>query len=109
MIETLTIALWAHLFCGPWSDASKVFGWLKSWASHTNQCTGKQRLPFWIRHPLIECGMCHAVWVAGGLQVWRLAHGTTFDAGNALMVLGASFAALLLDDFAELRDKWKNA
>jgi len=101
MIETLTISLWAHLFCGPWSDAGKVFGWLKSWASKT--------LPEWAYTPFIECGMCHAVWVAGGLQVWRLTHGAYFDAGNALMILGASFTALLLDDFAELRDKWKNA
>ena len=50
--------------------------------------------------------------VPRGLDSWRLsglAHGATFDAGNALMILGASFMAWLLDDFAELRDKWKNA
>ncbi len=101
MIESLTIALWSHLFCGPWSDSGKVFGWLKAWCS--------DNLPSWIRHPLIECGMCHSVWVAGGFQIWHVTHGATFGFGNALVILGASFMAWLLDDFAEMRDKWKNA
>lgn len=101
MIETLTIALWSHMFCGPWSDAGKVFGWLKAWAFKT--------LPQWAFTPFIGCSMCHAVWVAGVFQVWHCFHGRVFDFGSALMVMGASFFALLLDDFAELRDKWKNA
>jgi hypothetical protein len=53
--------------------------------------------------------MCHAVWIAGGFQIWHVTHGATFGFGNALVILGASFMAWLLDDFAELRDKWKNA
>lgn len=101
MVETFAIALWSHLFCGPWSESGKVFGWLKAWTFKT--------LPVWAQTPLIGCGMCHAVWIAGGFQVWRMANGASFDAGNALMILGASFMAWLLDDFAELRDKWKNA
>lgn len=101
MIETLTIALWAHLFCGPWSESGKVFGWLKAWAFKT--------LPPWAFTPLIGCAMCHAVWAAGAFQVWHCLNGQVFDFGSALMVMCASFIAWLLDDFAELRDKWKNA
>jgi len=101
MIETLAISLWSYMFCGPWSEYGKAFGWLKAWATY--------RLPYVVRHPLIECGMCHAVWVAAGLQAWRLAHGATFDAGNILMILGASFGALILQDFETLMEKWKNS
>ena len=101
MIETLTIALWAHLFCGPWSDAGKVFGWLKSWASKT--------LPEWAYTPLIGCSMCHAVWVALAFHAYRAFLGVWFDFGSALMVLVASFLAWLLDDFAAWRDKQLNA
>lgn len=100
MIETLAIALWSHLFCGPWSESGKVFGWLKAWAFKT--------LPEWAQKPFIGCGMCHAVWVSGLFQIWHVTNGATFDAGNVLMILSASFLAWLLDDFAELRDKWKN-
>jgi len=52
--------------------------------------------------------MCHAVWVAGILQVWHVANGWDFGAGNILQILLASFLAELLDDFALIRDKWKN-
>ena len=100
MIESLTIALWSHLFCGIWSAPDQVFGWLKSWAHNT--------LPTWIYTPFIGCGVCHSVWVAGAFQVWHVTHGASFGFGNALVVLGASYMAWLLDDFAELRDKWKN-
>ena len=101
MIESFTIALWAHMFCGPWSESGKVFGWFKAWVFKT--------LPTWAQTPLIGCGMCHAVWVSGGFQIWHVTHGAGFGFGNALVILGASFVAWLLDDFAELRDKWKNA
>jgi len=100
MIETIAIAFWAHLFCGPWSESGKVFGWLKNWASI--------HLPEWLCMPLIGCSMCHAVWVAGILQVWHVANGWDFGAGNILQILLASFLAELLDDFALIRDKWKN-
>lgn len=100
MIETIAIAFWAHLFCGPWSESGKVFGWLKRWAY--------DELPEWAIQPLIGCGMCHAVWVAGIAQIWHVAHGCDFGWGNALQILLASFFAWLLDDFAELRDAWKN-
>lgn len=101
MITTLTISLWAHLFCGPWSHADKVFGWLKSWASNA--------LPYWAFTPFIGCAMCHAVWVALIFQVVNIANGGRLDSSNIIAILGASFGALLLDDFAELRDKWKNS
>lgn len=101
MIETLAISLWSYMFCGPWSGHAEVFGWLKSWATES--------LPWWIVKPLIGCAKCHAVWVSGGLQAWRLAHGATFDAGNMLMILGASFGALLFQDFETIREQWKNS
>lgn len=100
MIETIAIAFWAHLFCGPWSEAGKVFGWLKNWASST--------LPAWAETPLIGCAMCHAVWVAGIAQIWHVANDCAFGWGNALQILLASFFAWLLDDFAAIRDTWKN-
>ena len=100
MIETITIALWSHLFCGPWSESGKVFGWLKSIASNT--------LPDWALQPLIGCAMCHAVWISGAAHVWHVAHGCKFGWGNALQILLASFLAWLLDDFAQIRDAWKN-
>lgn len=101
MIETLAIAFWAHLFCGPWSDAGKVFGWLKNWASN--------HLPDWLVMPLVGCSMCHAVWVAFAFQIAHTANGKQFDFGSSLMITGASFLAWVLDDFATLRDKWKNS
>mgnify|MGYP001273010662 FL=1 len=101
MIESLAIALWSHLFCGVWSSPSNVFGWLKSWAFNT--------LPEWAFKPFIGCGVCHSAWIAGGFQIWHVTHGAAFGFGNALVILGASFMAWLLEDFAELRDKWKNA
>jgi hypothetical protein len=109
MIETITIALWAHLFCGPWSESGKVFGWLKSYLTRVDVCSGKQIIPNWITMPLIGCAMCHAVWVSMAFQALHAWHGVVFDFGSALMVTSASFFAWLLDDFAELRDKWKNA
>ena len=100
MIETIAIAFWAHMFCGPWSGSGKVFGWLKNITS--------AYLPNWLCMPLIGCGMCHAVWIAGIAQIWHVTHGCDFGWGNVLQILLASFFAWLLDDFAELRDKWKN-
>jgi len=108
MIETIAIAFWAHLFCGPWSESGKVFGWLKNWASRLNPCTGAPTTPEWVLLPLIGCSMCHAVWVAGIVQVWHVAHGWDFGAGNILQILLSSFLAGVLDDFALIRDKWKN-
>ena len=100
MIETLFVALWAHLFCGVWSESGKVFGWLKAYVYHT--------LPWWAYPPVIGCAVCHAVWVAGALQIWHVWHGCAFGFGNALQILSASYFALLLDDFATIRDTWKN-
>jgi len=100
MIETIAIAFWAHLFCGPWSESGKVFGWLKNWASNA--------LPEWLLLPLIGCAMCHAVWVAGIVQAWHAWHGSTFDFGSSIVITCASFLAWVLDDFALIRDKWKN-
>lgn len=100
MIQTLTIALWSHLFCGAWSESGKVFGWLKAWAS--------KHLPYVVRHPLVECAVCHAVWASIVVNGVCVAQGGRFTVETALSVLGASYAALLFDDFAELRDKWKN-
>lgn len=108
MIETLTIALWSHLFCGPWSESGKVFGWLKNWAYKSDLCTGKQVIPNWVVMPAIGCAMCHAVWASMIVHVWHVAHGAEVGIGNVLQVLCASFVALLLDDFAIIRDKWKN-
>lgn len=105
MIESMAIALWAHLFCGPWSESGQIFGWLKRWLIGYR----KLRIPHWIFNPIILCAKCHAVWVAGLFQIWHVSHGATFGFGNALVILGASFMAWLLDDFAELRDKWKNS
>lgn len=100
MVQVLVISLWAHLFCGAWSEPGKVFGWFKKLAY--------LGLPYWIRHPLVECGTCHAVWIAVVWQAVNIANGGTFDSGNILAIMGASFLALLLDDFAQIREKWKN-
>lgn len=105
MIATITIALWAHLFCGPWSESGKVFGWLKAWACYTNPCTEKARVPYIIRHPLIECSACHSVWVAIIYQA--VTFSGHFDVSNILQILCSSFGAILLEDFKEIRDKWK--
>ena len=100
MIVTVTISLWAHLFCGPWSEPGKVFGWLR------RVITDKS--PYWIAHPLIECGMCHAVWVALIYQSVNLYNGGRIDSANLLSILSASFLAHLLDEFATIREKWKH-
>ena len=100
MIESITIALWSHLFSGVWSSPSNVFGWLKAWAFKT--------LPEWAFKPFIGCGVCHSVWIAGGFQIWHVTHGASFGFGNALVILGASYLAWLLDDFAAWRDKQLN-
>ena len=101
MILTLTISLWSYVFCGPWSQPGKVFAWFRRVAT--------EKLPYWIAHPLVECGMCHAVWVSIIYQAYNVASGGRFDSSNVLSILAASFGALLLDDFAELREKWKHS
>jgi hypothetical protein len=98
MIETLAISLWSHLFCGPWSESGKVFGWLKLAA---------ERLPYFVRHPFIECGACHAVWVSVAYQV--ATYCGCFDVTNILQILSASFGAILLEDFKDIREKWKHS
>ena len=62
----------------------------------------------WSYKPIIGCAKCHAVWIAVFSQLIKVFMGWEFGFGNALMILGASYGALLLDDFAEIRDKWKN-
>ncbi len=95
MIQTITISLWAHLFCGKWSEPESVFGWLKEWLY--------KRLPWYAFKPLIGCAMCHAVWVsliAESACIYRYG----FCAENALSVLCSSFGAILLDDFQTWRE-----
>jgi hypothetical protein len=100
MIQILTIALWAHLFCGKWSEPESIFGGLKEWLFN--------RLPWYIFKPLIGCAMCHAVWVSMAFEVYLMTTGRTFDFGSALKVTLASFAAILLDDFQTWRENLKN-
>ncbi len=99
MMQIVTIALWAHLFCGPWSRPEKVFGWLSELAYN--------KLPGWVYAPLIGCAMCHAVWVSLPFEAYDI-YQTGFKIENLLSVLCASYAALLLDDFQTIRDNWKN-
>ena len=93
MSTVIVIALWAYQFTGPFSEPGEVFGWLKGWANKT--------LPEWLAKPLIGCAKCHAFWVmlcvqivSQKIEIWQL--------------LAAPFMALLLVDFHELREKWKN-
>ena len=103
MIQVLTISLWAHLFCGKWSEPESVFGWLKKWLYRQNACTGRYIIPEWVSKPLIGCAMCHAVWVSLIAEsAWIYRYG--FCAENALSVLCSSFGAILLDDFQTWRE-----
>ena len=92
MIATITIALWAYMFTGPWSDSGKVFGWLKVLIYKHARI---------IYLPAIGCPSCHAVWVAVLYQAWQMEF-------SLLQILAASFFALLLEDFHQIRDTWKN-
>jgi hypothetical protein len=100
MIQVLTISLWAHLFCGQWSRPGKVFGWLSDLAYN--------RLPEWVYTPLVGCAMCHAVWASLPFEVWNIWH-NGIGIENLFSVLCASFGAHLLNDFEEIREKWKNS
>jgi hypothetical protein len=97
MTDVVFVSLWAHLFCGPWSEPGKVFGWLRAFAH--------KRLPEWAFSPSIGCSACHAVWAGAAVQAWRLANWQDIGLGNLLAVLAGSWGAILLDDFARLRDK----
>lgn len=101
MIETVTIALWAHLFCGPWSEPEKVFGWLKA--------ALYKSLPAWAFQPVIGCAMCHAVWAALAFEGWKIWHGAELGAGCLLVVFCSSFLADLLNDFREWRQNKINS
>jgi len=96
MMQVITIALWAHLFCGKWSEPESVFGWLKEGLY--------KRSPWYIFKPLMGCAMCHTVWVSLIFEGYSMAHGSTFDFGSALKVMSASFGAILLDDFQTWRE-----
>lgn len=95
MIQVVTIALWAHLFCGKWSEPESIFSGIKAWMF--------KALPWYVFKPLIDCAMCHAVWVSLiSESAWIYRYG--FCAENALSVLCSSFGALLLDDFQTWRE-----
>jgi len=96
MILTITVALWAYMFTGPWSDPGKVFGWLKSLIYKHARA---------IYLPAIGCPSCHAVWVMGIIQLCNYLKNGDF---SLLAILAASFFALLFEDFHQIRDRWKN-
>lgn len=95
--ETVFAALWAYMFCGPWSEPGKVFGWVKAWAY--------RNLPDWLFMPLIGCAVCHAVWVGAAFQAYRIfCRGHEFEVTHALAIVAGSFGALMLEDFARWRE-----
>ncbi len=100
MIEVVAISLWSHLFCGPWSEPEKVFGWLKAWAY--------KALPRWAYTPFIGCAMCHAVWVAIGWNAWCVWRGEEFGAGTLISIFCSSFFSDLLNDFKSWRESQIN-
>lgn len=101
MIDVIAIAIWSHLFCGPWSEPEKVFGWLKS--------ALYKRIPKWVFQPVIGCAMCHAVWVSLAWEGRSAAMAGEVTAWNFLAVFCSSFFAELLDDFKEWRERKINS
>jgi len=108
LINAVWIGLWAWLFCGPLSQAGEAFGWLSNWLYvnvKVNSRLSEAASDAWMK-VLIDCPKCHAGQIAFWWQVWEVCHGRGF---SIPFILLAIFAAITLENIAQLIDKAKNA